>query len=484
LLITLNLFATVFLKNKQKYIMTKDVVGDYSQYEHYFEMGNVSRSVLDGSENYYSVSFNWPIPPGNDAFGLKMSGANAKNDTIRRVYFTHCGAGIYIRGWGGGGGLIDDCRFIENKGWGARSGQTDNFGIEISNCRFQHNNNGLAVKTADSMWVHDNRFMADSSRGLSLDGSSAGVARYNLIENNYFTGHENEGIEVINGASDNTIRKNYLDNDPIRVVGANNNLFIGNFIKDCELAIALDNCKGNIFESDTVENSDNHVQLRNGAEVHFITSVFDTQKVQFLDNLSKLFLSWYLNVTVTGSGPVEGAIVQCYNNSNTLIAQSVTDSDGKTKKMALPQTAIDSSSSVTYNPYRIVISKEGYFNDTTIVNINEHTLLAVGLTSGIKGGKQISSPDQFVLRQNYPNPFNPNTYISYYLPKPCMVSLKIYDIQGKIVRTLVNKFESRGQKSIDWDSKNESGKEVTSGVYIYSILAGNYVERKRMVLIK
>jgi len=88
------------------------------------------------------------------------------------------------------------------------------------------------------------------------------------------------------------------------------------------------------------------------------------------------------------------------------------------------------------------------------------------------------------LAQNYPNPFNPSTQIKYNLQKSTRVSLKIYNIQGQEIRTLVNEFQSAGRKSVQWNGLDSSGHEVSSGVYIYKIDCGDFSLSKKMILIR
>jgi hypothetical protein len=93
-------------------------------------------------------------------------------------------------------------------------------------------------------------------------------------------------------------------------------------------------------------------------------------------------------------------------------------------------------------------------------------------------------PSAYALGQNYPNPYNPLTQISFQLSQAGVVSLRIYNVQGQLVRTLVNEYKSAGTYSISWNGKNDLGMEVSSGIYFYRIQAGNFTETKRMVLIK
>ena len=98
--------------------------------------------------------------------------------------------------------------------------------------------------------------------------------------------------------------------------------------------------------------------------------------------------------------------------------------------------------------------------------------------------EQETIPTQFELSQNYPNPFNPTTKITYSLPQNSYVSIKVYDMLGREVRSLVNSEMLAGNHSIEWSGENNFGSKVASGTYIYRITAGNYISTKKMVLIK
>lgn len=89
------------------------------------------------------------------------------------------------------------------------------------------------------------------------------------------------------------------------------------------------------------------------------------------------------------------------------------------------------------------------------------------------------SVNSFSLSQNYPNPFNPSTTINYQIPNESLVTIKVYDILGKEVTTLVNENKAAGKYSINFDAKN-----LASGVYLYRIKAGNYVSTKKMMLLR
>jgi len=122
----------------------------------------------------------------------------------------------------------------------------------------------------------------------------------------------------------------------------------------------------------------------------------------------------------------------------------------------------------------------GMHNPFLTINVLQVSkLYAVGIQ---QQGNEI--PMKFELSQNYPNPFNPSTKINFSLPQANQVTLKIYDITGKEIVTLVNQKFSAGKYTTDWMGTDAYGKAVSSGVYFYKIVAGNNIQTKRMVLIK
>jgi len=98
--------------------------------------------------------------------------------------------------------------------------------------------------------------------------------------------------------------------------------------------------------------------------------------------------------------------------------------------------------------------------------------------------EELLTPEKFILHQNYPNPFNPTTTIKYELFQSSQVTISVYDILGRFVKTLVNRTQDPGVKTIQWDATNEQGNRVSAGVYIYKLKAGNFIETKEMVLLK
>ena len=90
----------------------------------------------------------------------------------------------------------------------------------------------------------------------------------------------------------------------------------------------------------------------------------------------------------------------------------------------------------------------------------------------------------FYLDNNYPNPFNPVTTLRYDLSENSLVTITIYDMLGREVKTLINQTQDAGYKSIIWNATNDYGKPVSAGIYLYQIQAGDYISTKKMVLLK
>ncbi|MFQ6094190.1 MAG: FlgD immunoglobulin-like domain containing protein [bacterium] len=115
-------------------------------------------------------------------------------------------------------------------------------------------------------------------------------------------------------------------------------------------------------------------------------------------------------------------------------------------------------------------------------------LQTVSMTTGVEEeGLEQGIPESYYLGQNYPNPFNPTTSIQYSVigeHSPLRVTLKIHNILGQEVRTLVDEPKGAGYYAVTWDGRDSYGNNVASGIYFYQLKAGDFVTTKRMVLIR
>ncbi|MCF7805328.1 MAG: FG-GAP-like repeat-containing protein [Candidatus Marinimicrobia bacterium] len=93
-------------------------------------------------------------------------------------------------------------------------------------------------------------------------------------------------------------------------------------------------------------------------------------------------------------------------------------------------------------------------------------------------------PDTFTLKGNYPNPFNPATTIKYGLPKAAKVEIVIYDLIGRKITTLITSYQNAGWHTVQWNGTNDLGELISTGVYFYRLVAGDFVDVKKMVYMK
>ena len=131
----------------------------------------------------------------------------------------------------------------------------------------------------------------------------------------------------------------------------------------------------------------------------------------------------------------------------------------------------------------------GYYNAFIYIMSNDpddgSVFIPLSVTvNGMSSEDDALLPEEFALYQNYPNPFNPVTTLRYDLPENSMVNIKVYDMLGREVRTLVNQVQDAGFKSIIWDATNDYGKSVSAGIYLYQIQAGDFMQTEKMVLLK
>ena len=147
------------------------------------------------------------------------------------------------------------------------------------------------------------------------------------------------------------------------------------------------------------------------------------------------------------------------------------------------------------SPYPNWNNWEASQRDLFLLDANGNLVFHDNITSGVPPNliSQVLSlltaeseivPFDFEIYQNHPNPFNPTTTLRYALPEDAQVNIIIYDMMGRIVKTLVNSSQTAGYKSIRWNATNDRNEPVSAGLYLYTIQAGEFRQTKRMVLLK
>ena len=131
---------------------------------------------------------------------------------------------------------------------------------------------------------------------------------------------------------------------------------------------------------------------------------------------------------------------------------------------------------------------EGYIEGTNKPGLEPRSLYLeqlserLGITSATSQNVLSVKPDKYYLEQNYPNPFNPSTTIEYQIPKRGFVSIKVYNIVGKLISTLVNEFQNKGKHSVKFI--NQEANRLSSGIYFYRMIVDNFSQVKKMIFLK
>ncbi|MBK6912314.1 MAG: T9SS type A sorting domain-containing protein [Ignavibacteriales bacterium] len=108
----------------------------------------------------------------------------------------------------------------------------------------------------------------------------------------------------------------------------------------------------------------------------------------------------------------------------------------------------------------------------------------IDIVTDVNDDSHSSIPKEFSLNQNYPNPFNPTTKISWQSPAGSWQTLKIYDVLGNEVATLVDEYKPAGRYEVEFDSHSDKGQNLSSGVYFYQLKAGDFIQTRKMIFIK
>jgi hypothetical protein len=213
-----------------------------------------------------------------------------------------------------------------------------------------------------------------------------------------------------------------------------------------------DNVKNKLILNDTLDGSFSNLQTENTSRVY----VGKKSKLSLVD-----YYPYIYNFQNKGN-----TYIGINRGNDTLIYSRVQDS-----KPAIEFITYSQTNEINY----------AVWEDSINGNIK---LLGFKLTVPIPSGVNTDNlPSNFALNQNYPNPFNPSTTISYEIPKSGSVQLKVYDVLGREIETLVNEEQSAGMHSIIFNSK-QANKELSSGIYLYRLKFGSNVLNKKMIFLK
>jgi len=136
------------------------------------------------------------------------------------------------------------------------------------------------------------------------------------------------------------------------------------------------------------------------------------------------------------------------------------------------------------NEGAIAVVNLALVNKEAVVTVEGSAKLNDYVDSPLQSVKVREIPTEFALSQNYPNPFNPTTSIKYSISQNANVQLIVYNMLGQVVKTLVNNEQEAGYYTIQWNGTNDFGGKVSSGIYIYRIVAGDFTKTIKMNFLK
>lgn len=134
--------------------------------------------------------------------------------------------------------------------------------------------------------------------------------------------------------------------------------------------------------------------------------------------------------------------------------------------------------------YMNVRLKGGATTSFPVQDLRKITFSNITAVGSDEAKKFLTVIKTFNLLQNYPNPFNPNTTIRYEIPKSGNVDIRIFNINGQLVKTVENGFQATGTHTVVWDGRSNSGQSAASGVYICQVEFENSILAKKMLFLK
>jgi hypothetical protein len=223
------------------------------------------------------------------------------------------------------------------------------------------------------------------------------------------------------------------------------------------------------------------------------TNVFDTFAIISYNSqgtlrwLSKEYIGWDFNgstsngdLTIDNNGNVyvatgEGDFITCkYSNEGLLIWRDQFSNSSSERINEFPVAMALDGQDYLYVTGTNLQSGAWGNTDASIISTLQYDLSTTNVENIF-----VTQPERFTLSQNYPNPFNPVTKISYAIPQNSFVELKVFNLLGQEVTTLVNKEKPAGNYEVNFNASN-----LPSGVYIYKMKAGDFIETKKMILLK
>lgn len=414
---------------------------------------------------------NLTIPDGG-WHGIRFMDTPSNNDSSKIVYCklqygkANTGAGYYDR-WGGA-----LCANIDK--------------LLVSHCMFRNNTTYHTDKnltTGGAIFIFGNPIIeyCEFIENTSTFGSAMGIWGSNihpLVRNNYF--HHNLGHGTINIGS-----WSGSNTSPILI----NNIFASNHSnglytrdEDGHGIIHFSNGSGapvlinNTIVNNSCTGSGGGIFVNKGPTPMLINNIIYGNSPSQVDLLTRSSLSFYNCLIEGGKEEFTGApFIGTYENSINADPLFIDETNGD-------YHLSDESPCIGAGYYEEGLTpSRDYEGNLRPVGSNPDIGAFENVLQNPVGVEEYLSiyPTEYALYQNYPNPFNPNTTIKYLIPKLSFVTIKIYDVLGSEVVTLVNEEKVAGSYEVEWNAE-----KLSSGVYFYRLQAGDFIQARKMLLLK
>ena len=283
--------------------------------------------------------------------------------------------------------------------------------------------------------------------------------------------------DVVAGAPDSSLVDISIDDAiisdvnslPMHVKGISNNVYIG----QPPVVYSIENISGELTPSGT---GSFEIHMLN-TETAYITELYIVDMPNYLTVTNVTGMGRFSSGIIDGStGENEEGLIYCLGYDFTT---GITPGQG-----AILQVEVQFLDNIQ-NPAAIIMfesTSTGDMNAGPIFSVNSGFGQFIG--TNLEADTKMSMPLEFTLHPNYPNPFNPFTIISYDLANEANVHLNVYDLMGRMIKTIVNETQPAGRYMAMWNATDSFGIPVSAGIYIYRMQADNHVFNRKMILIK
>jgi hypothetical protein len=229
--------------------------------------------------------------------------------------------------------------------------------------------------------------------------------------------------------------------------------------------------------------ADGTLYVKIGSSGYLIDSLNQVFLIQYSGNIKLYELAAPIGTWWWRMGPGSGAI-----EVDTIFESTVFGVPSTIKVFNQWFGAVDSSFVFTKDYFATgfgLVQRNVYEADFNTTNVIGATIDGVryGTLTSVSANLN-TSPADYELMQNYPNPFNPSTTIEYELPHQSVVELRVHNLVGEEVATLAQSVQSVGRHKVVWDGRDRSGNRVSSGVYLYSLHAGQQEVTRKLIVIR